>query len=241
MFVPSDYRRPGPAWMADLIRRNPLALMVTNGPESDGPLATHLPVIPDPEMSADWYEKDEQWAGATLLGHMNRANPHWNALSAGCGDTDGRKALLTFTGPHAYVSPIVYAKPVAAPTWNFTAVHVHGVLRKIEPGEATLAVVQHTVRAFEKEFGAGWDMSTSVDYFRQLLPGVGAFRFQITAVEGMFKLSQEQTPEVRERVRREFAGRDSHLHRETAHLMDRWEHEVSAASLPSGCPVAHAR
>ncbi|MFJ2768441.1 FMN-binding negative transcriptional regulator [Streptomyces sp. NPDC087300] len=264
MFVPSDYRQADPAWAAELIRRNPLALLATNGPESREPFATHLPVIPDPEMPADWYEKDLQFAGATLLGHMNRANPHWKALAAASAGTEGVRALLTFTGPHAYVSPTVYAKPVAAPTWNFTAVHVHGVLRGIEPGEATLAVVQHTVRAFEREFGADWDMTTSVDYFRQIVPGVGAFRFHVTAVEGMFKLSQEQAPEVRERVRREFASRDSHLHRETAHLMERWEEEVvapsqaSQASQPSrpapthapspapvpspvqGCPVAHA-
>ncbi|CAM5244548.1 hypothetical protein STENM327S_05640 [Streptomyces tendae] len=93
------------------------------------------------------------------------------------------------------MSPTVYEKTPAAPTWDFTSVHAHGTLEKIEeevPGERTLHVVTSTVLAFEKEFGADWDMTESLSYFRQILPGVGAFRFTITGANGMFKLSQEQ-------------------------------------------------
>ncbi|MER7376198.1 FMN-binding negative transcriptional regulator [Streptomyces lanatus] len=198
--------------MVDVIRGNPLALMVSNGAPADGPFATHLPVITAPD-----------WDGAPaadltdlpLLGHMNRANPHWKALES------GSVILLTFTGPHAYVSPTVYDITPAAPTWNFTSVHVHGVVEKIDSTEETLGVVQATVQEFEKEFGFNWDMSESVDYFRKIVPGVGAFRVRVTGAEGMFKLSQEQSPEVRERVVRSFAERGCTRHAQTADLMDR--------------------
>lgn len=215
MFVPAPYREPDGSWMVDLIRTNPLALLVGNGSAAGGPLATHLPVIPDPQANRTW---TQDLGGAVLLGHMNRANPHWAALQ------DGGTALLTFTGPHGYVSPTVYAVTPAAPTWNFTSVHARGTIEVIEPqasGEQTLAVVRSTVRAFEGDFGDGWDMTESLPYFRKILPGVGAFRFTVTGAEGMFKLSQEQVPEVRDRVQESFGARECSRHRAAASLMGR--------------------
>jgi len=212
MFVPSQYRQPDGAWMVDLLRRNPLALLVTNGVPADGPWATHLPAILHPQLSAEW---SEDLSGGILLGHMNRANPHWKALQSEI------PAVLVFTGPHAYVSPTLYRVTPAAPTWNFTSVHVHGVLHKIECAEETLDVVRSTVRVLEAEFGADWDMSESIDYIRKLLPAVGAFRFTVSHAEGMFKLSQEQDPEIRKRVRMAFAQHESTRHREMAELMSR--------------------
>ncbi len=212
MFVPSFYREPDGSWMSDLIRSNPLALLVSNGSPADGPFATHLPVILDPELGGEW---PDDLTGVTLWGHMNRANPHWKALES------GGVVLLTFTGPHAYVSPTVYRKTPAAPTWNFTAVHVHGVLEKMESPDETLAVVQSTVRAFEADLGTGWDMSESLDYFRQIAPAVGAFRIRVTGAESMFKLSQEQAPEVRDRVRESFDANGCTRHRQVAEMMSR--------------------
>ncbi|MHC8419398.1 FMN-binding negative transcriptional regulator [Streptomyces sp. NB004] len=212
MFVPSFYREPSNSWMVDLMRGNPLALAVANGQPDEGPFATHLPVIFDPDHPLD---RDDDLTGATLLGHMNRANPHWGSLET------GGVLLLTFTGPHSYVSPTVYEVTPAAPTWNFTAVHVRGVVEKLDSTDETLAVVQSTVRAFEGEFGNGWDMTDSLGYFRKIAPGVGAFRFTVTGAEGMFKLSQEQPGEVRDRVRESF-GQSGCVHkRGTAGLMSR--------------------
>ncbi|MFE6475470.1 FMN-binding negative transcriptional regulator [Streptomyces rochei] len=215
MFVPSHYREPDSSWMADLIRDNPLALAVINGRADDGPYATHLPVIPDPQASNEW---SDTLTGTTLLGHMNRANPHWRALE------DKDVILLAFTGPHAYVSPTVYEVTPAAPTWNFTSVHVRGVVEKIDSLEETLDVVRATALNFEARFGDGWDQSESVDYFRRIVPAVGAFRVKVTGAEGMFKLSQEQPPEVRDRVQKSFSGRECTRHRETADLMSRLPH-----------------
>jgi transcriptional regulator len=206
------YREPDGSWMADLVRQNPLALLVTNSAAGGTPHATHMMAIPDPATEDDW---SDDLVGATLLGHLNRANPHWPTL------TTGSTALLVFTGCHAYVSPTVYGISPAAPTWNFTAVHVHGVLDLIPPGDDTLHVVQSTVRACESRFGTNWDMSDSVAYFRGMISQVGAFRFTAERAEGMFKLSQEQSPEIRDRVRQSFAAKPCPRHQETADLMGR--------------------
>ncbi|NUP40905.1 MAG: FMN-binding negative transcriptional regulator [Streptomyces sp.] len=214
MFVPPLYREPDASWMLELIRRNPLAMMVSNGTEAEGPFATHLPVIPDPRTAG---EPAAGLAGTTLLGHMNRANPHWAALRAGA------TVLLTFTGPHAYVSPTLYEVSPAAPTWNFTAVHARGTIEKLDegmPDENTLGVVTSTVRAFEDRFGTGWDMSESLGYFREIMPAVGAFRFTVSSADAMFKLSQEKSPDIRGRVERSFRESACGRHRATADLME---------------------
>lgn len=205
MFIPRTYRQPDEGWTTDLIRLNPLALLVTACSGSAN--ATHVPIIIAPGTTGD---------ELILLGHMNRANPHWATVGT-------NEALAVFTGPHAYVSPAVYRTSPAAPTWNFTAVHVRGSVERLDQGDDTLAVVTSTVDAFEGRFGAGWDRSGSLDYFRKILPAVGAFRIHVRQTEAMFKLSQEQPPEVRDRVQRVFAGQVTGLQPEVARLMCRWQ------------------
>ncbi|MEV6977958.1 FMN-binding negative transcriptional regulator [Kitasatospora sp. NPDC093806] len=213
MFVPELYRPQDPAWVLEVIRAHPLATMLVNGPEE--PFATHLPVIPAEETLA-LGGGESGLVGATLLGHLNRSNPHWAALA------EGTDAVLVFQGPHGYVSPTVYRTTPAAPTWNFVTVHVHGRVEPLAAGAETLAVVRETVRTFERDLGTGWDMTESLSYFEEIAPAVGAFRFTVTAAEGMFKLSQEKTPEVRKLVADSFEASGHGRHRELAAAMHRF-------------------
>jgi transcriptional regulator len=224
VYVPDDYRAPDPGWPADLVRDNPLALLSTNG--EGAPHATHLPVITRPGSVFE--------PGGVLLGHLNRANPHWSAL------VDGGPALLVFTGPHGYVSPCVYATSPAAPTWDFTAVHVRGSIHPIVDRSGTIAVIQATVRTFESRLGQNWDMTTSYRYFNEILPGVGAFQFEITEIDAMFKLSQEQRPELRQRVLRSFRTSSTGQHRQLAELMSRLDGADGSPAVAAECPVPPA-
>lgn len=201
MYVPENYRQHDPRLVAELIQANPLAVLVTSG--DDLPHVTHLPTVLNAEAG--------ELVGRQIFGHLNRQNPHWAALSA------GRRGTLVFTGPHGYVSPTVYRISPAAPTWDFTAVHVHGTVHPIEEPAETLRVIRSTVRALERR--THWDMTSSLEYFDRLLPGVGAFRMDVETVDSMFKLSQEQTADVRERVIRSFAESAEGTHRELAALM----------------------
>ncbi|MET8764386.1 FMN-binding negative transcriptional regulator [Lentzea sp. NPDC004782] len=211
MFVPAQYREPHGRWITDLVRDHPLAQLVSNGPAGSSPFITHAPMILDPGHADP---DPDDLHGAVLWGHLNRANPHWAALG------DAGEVTAVFTGPGSYVSPTVYDRTPAAPTWNFTAVHVRGTLRRVLDAEQTLATVTATVRAFEANHGTGWSMESSLDYFDELLPGVGAFRLAVTGVDAMFKLSQEQPPEVRVRVRDHFAGGAQAHHCRIAEMMD---------------------
>lgn len=206
MYVPKDYQTPDDRAALRLIREQPLATLLTNGPEV--PWATHLPVIVPAEL-----DPERPLAGQVLLGHLNRANPHWTALR------DGPRGVLVFQGPHGYVSPHVYQVNPAAPTWNFTSVHVHGTVRPMPGKDAAMRVVRATVATFEDRFGHRWDDGESLGYFQRMIGGVGAFEFHIDSVDSMFKLSQEKEPEIRERVADSFAASPLGSHRELAALM----------------------
>jgi predicted FMN-binding regulatory protein PaiB len=73
------------------------------------PVATHVPVITPPGQLR---------AGDALWGHMARANPQWQTFDP------ARPVLLILTGAHAYISPALYQREPAVPTWNYSAVHV---------------------------------------------------------------------------------------------------------------------
>ncbi|MEE4545552.1 FMN-binding negative transcriptional regulator [Streptomyces sp. V4-01] len=210
MFVPDRYRPQHPGQVLDLVRGNPLALLTVNG--DTGPFATHLPMVPE-ESTLAAGGGPTGLAGTTFLGHMDRRNPQWAALTA------DRPALAVFHGPHGYVSPTVYGTVPAAPTWDFTAVHLRGRIERLAP-EEVLGVVTETVRIFERDLGTGWDTAGSLDYFASLATGVGAFRLHVTAADAMLKLSQEKDDAVRARVACAFARSAEGGHRALAALMD---------------------
>ncbi|MFJ9033258.1 FMN-binding negative transcriptional regulator [Streptomyces sp. NPDC102274] len=201
------YRTKDESWLRRVMERYPLATLVSNGEPT--PHATHLPVI----FSRDDAQGAGGPVGTTLLGHMNRANPHWAAL------TDTSAAKLVFTGPHSYITPTLYETTPASPTWNFVTVHVEGTLQPIAEFEQTLDVVRATVETLEAAFGNKWEMDSSLDYFRNIGPAVGAFRFSVTSADGMFKLSQEKTPEIQRRISDRLTATEAGTRRELGAIM----------------------
>jgi len=196
MFVPGHYRVTDDAWHRRIIGDHPLVTLVTNGETL--PYATRLPAVVAPDQPASG-----PLVGTEIYGHLNRANPHWAALR------DGTRARLMFDGPSAFVTPAVYNEDPAAPTWDFAVVHLCGRIQPIPHAEETLAVVRWTAERLEHRFGDGWDQTSSVDYFRRILPGVGAFRLHVESVEALFKLSQEKNADVQESVIRRYEADES--------------------------------
>ncbi|MFC8387038.1 FMN-binding negative transcriptional regulator [Nocardia sp. NPDC057272] len=190
--MPQIYEDAPLEMVLEIISAYPMALLATNGERR--PDITRLPVvIPGPVENRRIEE-------LTLYGHMNAKNPHWNTLS------DRPEATLVFNGPDGYVSPQAYERDVAAPTWNFVSVHLHGCVTKIADSKEVLQIVQNTAIQYEGLHGSGWDPSDSTEYFKSILSGVRAFRFNVDAIEVMFKLSQEQRPRDRQNVIDTFCG-----------------------------------
>jgi transcriptional regulator len=89
MYMPQSFKEDRVEVLHQLVRRNPLGLLISNG--EDGPLATSIPFL----LSDDGSEF------GILQAHLARANSHWQCI-------DGQKVLIVFQGPEAYISPTWY-------------------------------------------------------------------------------------------------------------------------------------
>jgi transcriptional regulator len=152
-------------------------MLIGAGPE--GPLAAHVPFL----------LKD----GFAEL-HLARSNALGRAVLAA-----GRlSALIAVSGPDAYISPDWYGTPDQVPTWNYVAVHLRGEITPLPESELRRLVdelsAEHEARLLPKPPWTSAKMGEGVmeRMLRMILP----FRFQISAVEGTWKLSQNKTPEV---------------------------------------------
>ena len=171
MYVPRAFREDDVARLHGFIRAWSFGLLVT---DVDGvPTATHLPFVLDAEGAAH----------GRLIGHVARANPHWQAF-------DGtRQALAVFGGPHAYVSPTWYATSPAVPTWNYAAIHAYGRPRVLEGADATRDAVERLVRQHD----AAWHLNDQpAEFVAGMLRGIVAFELPIDRLEGKLKLSQNR-------------------------------------------------
>jgi len=128
--------------------------------------------------------------GATLDGHIARANSHWLEFAAA---TD---LLVGFIGPNAYISPSWYVSADMVPTWNYVAVEVRGRIKLLDTPAARLDVVDRLSARHEAAQPKPWHSDKMDPAFRdKLLDAIVAFRIDITSIEVKTKLSQNRRPE----------------------------------------------
>jgi predicted FMN-binding regulatory protein PaiB len=129
-----------------------------------------------------------------------RCGGTWPAPTRSGRPSTARPALLIFTGAHAYISPALYQREPAVPTWNYSAVHVTALPQILPQGEATMQVLTETVQAMEALHGSRWDMSPSLQRFHHLAGGIVAFSLRVAAVQAVFKHGQDLPDELWQRV-----------------------------------------
>jgi transcriptional regulator len=175
MYVPAAFAEDRPEILAEFIAANAFATLVTNG--AGGLVASHIPLLHDA-------------ARGTLVGHLARANPQGADL------VDGAEAFAIFAGPHAYVSPRWYMKGPAVPTWNYTAVHAYGRVRRVDEPEALARIVTDLTRIYEAGAEKPWRYEDMPETFvRGMLNGIVGFELTITRLEGKWKMSQNRPAE----------------------------------------------
>lgn len=178
LYIPRHFASDRADEAPALIAGAPFATLVTVPAAGGEAYITHLPLLLD---------------GERLLGHMARANPHWQAF-------EGGHTTAVFHGPHAYISPRWYFEPAAnVPTWNFSTVHVHGEPVLLEGTAALLAVLDATSAAFEPAENP-WTRQLSAAREQALLGAIVAFALPLTRLETKIKMSQNKSPEERARV-----------------------------------------
>jgi transcriptional regulator len=158
------------------------AELVTTG--DDGyPAATRLPVV---------------WDGDRLVMHMARANPQWRSVPHDA----TVPALAVVADAEAYVSPSWYASKAehgrVVPTWNYSAVHLTGRLRRIEDPAWLLDAVRLLTDQHESRRTAPWSVADApAAYVEKQLRAIVGLELTIERVEGKAKLSQNRSEEDR--------------------------------------------
>jgi transcriptional regulator len=127
--------------------------------------------------------------------------------------------LAVFTGPHAYISPTWYAEANTVPTWNYTAVHVHGICRLVHDGEQLLHMLQKHVTFYESSMPEPWHFDSQTDFARKLAAQVVGLRIEILRFEAKWKLGQNHSADRRRRTIEALDAQSNTGAREIADLM----------------------
>jgi transcriptional regulator len=201
--------RPNPAFAStdvdlarELIRENPWAILVTI--KSGTPVASHYPVM-----------LDEEAPGLELLTHLGRPDEEVLGIDEG----EEREILVIVQGHHGYISPSWY-KPGTSivPTWNFSAVHLHGVPQILGEDE-NLNVLTDLVERFESEVEEPLYLET--DAARPIAKGTLGLRIPVERFQLKRKLSQNKDDETRIRVIAALRSSGPFEHRTLADEMER--------------------
>jgi transcriptional regulator len=178
MYLPPHFKSEDFAIARDLITAHPFASLISTD-DAQLPFVTHLPLHLVPGQVGD------DVADPVLLGHVAKPNPHWRYLQA------RPTAVVTFMGPHAYMSPRVYPDLVRVPTWNYLAVHCTVEARLIEDPQAKDALLKKLIGDHDPAYAPQW-RGLEHDYQLKMLAGIMAFELRITALQCKLKLNQHR-------------------------------------------------
>lgn len=202
-----------------LIRENPWATMVSH--TAGGLVASHYPFL-----------LDEDADGIVLLSHVGRPDELLHELGE-------HELLVIVQGPHGYISPAWYAGGDIVPTWNHVTAHLYGI-PEILDAEENYRVLEHLVDHFEQRMPHPISLDLDERSSRRIAIGTVGLRMRVTRYDARLKLSQNKTPEVRERIVDALRGDGPYAHPALAEEMDRVG-SVSRTAQPVASSVASRR
>jgi transcriptional regulator len=179
MYQPPAFREDRLEVQHDLIRAQPLGLLITAGPS--GLMANLIPFLINPETSPR----------GTLRAHFSRANPHWRELAA------VEECLVVFQGPQDYVTPSWYVTKQetgkVVPTWNYVTVHAWGRPHVIEDGQWLRRQLDDLTHLNEGSRPMPWLVDDAPpDYVAAQMKGIIGLEIPIDRIEGKWKVSQNR-------------------------------------------------
>lgn len=176
MYMPPQFTAKDAAIARELMRAHPFASLVST--DDDGlPFVTHLPL--------HLVEEGEGGEGLVLLGHVARPNPHAKYL------VDRPRAVVTFMGPHAYMTPRVYPDLARVPTWNYLAVHCTVEACAVDSFEDKDRLLKHLIHDHDPAYADQW-RGLDEDFQQKLMRGIAAFEFRVTQLQCKLKLNQHR-------------------------------------------------
>ncbi len=195
MYMPPPFNSRDRAIAVALMQAHPLASLISIG-DGAAPYLSHLPLvleqhgIADPDSldgtgSTDSVEGLDGIGQLVLLGHCAKANPHWRYLQA------RPHALVSFLGPHAYLSPSVYPDLARVPTWNYLTVQCSVEARLVEAPSEKDRLLKRLIGQHEAAYAQQWrDLDEAFQL--KMLAGIVGFELRVTALQCKLKLNQHR-------------------------------------------------
>ena len=166
----------------NFMKQNAFAILCGSNAEGK-PVATHVPLL-----------IEEREGTLFLLGHFMRKTDHHKAFE------QNPEALAIFNGPHTYVSASWYANPQSASTWNYITVHAQGKLRLLEE-DRLYDILSSTTRHFENNPDSpALVEKMPAEYIINMSKAIIAFEMEVTALDNVFKLSQNRDAATRNNI-----------------------------------------
>jgi transcriptional regulator len=178
MYIPKHFEETRTEVLHAMMRENPLATLVTQ--ESGGLNANHIPMVLDAQAGI-------------LRAHIARANSLWKNVK------QASSCMAIFQGPVSYISPSYYPSKLetekVVPTWNYAVVHVHAKLKIMDDAAWILNQVQSLTAQQETPRQQPWQVSDAPkEYIDKLIGALIGLELSIEAIEGKWKVSQNQKP-----------------------------------------------
>jgi transcriptional regulator len=207
MYLPPHFDAKDLTHARALMREHPFASLISN--DDDGlPYVTPLPL----HLVEEGPSTSSGQSDVLLLGHCAKPNPHWRYLQA------RPKAVVTFMGPHAYMTPRVYPDLARVPTWNYITVHCTVEAQLVESFDDKDRLLKHLIHDHDPAYADQW-RGLGEEYQQKMMGGIVAFELCVTRLQCKIKLNQHR-PEARDAMHRAYtAGSDNE--RALATWMDR--------------------
>src|SRR5450830_1835267 len=201
MYLPPQFNSKNNSDAAELMRANPFASLISVD-DAGLPFVSHIPL-----------HLEKQGEYSVLLGHVAKPNPHRRYLKA------RPQALVTFMGPHAYLSPAVYPDLTRVPTWNYLAVHCTVQATLIEDPIEKDKLLKKLIADHEPAYAAQWH-GLEADWRQNMLRGIVAFELGIESLQCKLKLNQHR-PESHAAMYQAYSSADNEGGRGLAQWMQR--------------------
>jgi len=206
MYQPKAHEETDLQVMQDLIQAFPFGCVVTTN--EHGLSANHIPFLIDTHRGNH----------GTLRGHIARANPLSTMIAA------TTEAPIIFQGPDAYISPTWYPSKhetgKAVPTWNYVAVHAHGLITIKDDPVWVRQMVSDLTDLQEGTQKLPWKLSDAPEeYIDKMMTAIVGIEIPITRLEGKWKVSQNRTEADRLGVAAGLQSRNTESTRAIAELV----------------------
>jgi transcriptional regulator len=199
MYIPEYFKINDKEIIYEVIEKNSFATLFSQ--HNGEPYATHLPLTLNRENDL-------------LYGHFALQNEQWK-------DIESQKVLVTFQGPHCYISPSWYETNKAVPTWNYVAIHVYGHLKILENKQEIFHSLQDMVSKYEEPNSSYNLNDIDPTYIEGMSRGIVGFKIEITKMEGKMKLSQNHSIERKKLIIKSLEDSTDQNNKEIADLMEK--------------------